>query len=207
MISEEDAILITRAIDGELAGQEATQFKERLLKEPELRELHDAMLADQALIQAMSEKIDDEPLPTEITEQLKTEPSTNSWQAIAAALAVITIGGFLLTAQNQTPTLADVLNDVPSGTSKIYQDGEIEVIATFSTNDTWCREFLSDKEHGVACREGSSWEIVVSESIQRTEEDRYLPAGSSDSVEQYVLNNIKGQPLNLDQETQQLSRW
>lgn len=227
MISDDDAILISRAIDGELSGSELTNFKARLLSEPELREVHDSMAMEQELLLEMSSKIDGTPVPDGITEQLSSKGSNlTQWMSLAAAIAVVTLGGLLLTNPDQTPTLADVLNDIPSGSVTSYNGGHIEVIATFRANNTWCREYVSDEEHAVACRDGSEWRTAVSQktamsqktavsqktALSQNEEsaadtDSYLPAGEDTIIQDYVLDNMNGQPLNIDQEMLQLRQW
>ena len=63
MTEDEDAILISRLLDDELTTAEGTQLKIRLLKEPDLRELYDAMAQDQVVLAELIAKIDQEPVP------------------------------------------------------------------------------------------------------------------------------------------------
>ena len=73
-ISDDDALLISRSLDGDLPSKETKALEKRLLQEAELRELSDALAADQLLINHMTSNIDSVAMPAEIIDQLKSQP-------------------------------------------------------------------------------------------------------------------------------------
>ncbi len=210
MINDDDAILISRALDGDLSGAEETAFKERLLSDPEFREVYETLRINHEMLGELTSKIDTEPMPETLLDENAVTGSINSrfrFRAMAAAVAAIAIGTITLLNQNESPTLAEVLNSLPSGESIEFDEGNIEVIATFRSNDAWCREYVTGSEHAVACRLGSNWQTQVSQVTGTLNPENFSPAGSSDLVQQFVIDNIDGQTLSAQEEKDQLKEW
>ena len=209
MTSDEDVILISRLLDGDLASDEEIQLKERLLSEPELRELYDALGYDQQLLDDMTGKVDEEPLPVGLEEQLGSKENSQgfgfpAWQALAAAIVLLGVG-FVFVLDQQPVTLAEVLETSPSGTPLDYDKGTLTIVATFRASQGWCREYETASERAVACRTTGGWQAVASES--KSPANPFETAASESAVQGFVLDNIQGQPLDLSEERGVLGRW
>ncbi len=221
MISDDDAIAISRLIDGDLDDQEAAQLKERLLQDPDLRAVYDVLKTDNDDLQALASQIENEPLPQQTIDTLEkhalekqaleidAQEPTRTWlmPAIAASVAVFIVGAITFLPTQSTMTLADALNNAASGTTVETNDGDVELIVTFNTADGWCREYVAEGRRAVACRAGSDWQTVVSERAIERKEDEYSTAGAASTVEDYVMGNISGSPADPATERQLLEDW
>lgn len=210
MISDEDALLISRLLDDDLSADEAIDIKQRLLQEPELREVYNALQSDHALLGEMIRKVDEEPPPESLTALLEGQPQPRAGAfirvGIAAAILLAVFGTTVLLNQPGKPTLVDILNDMPSGQRTQSDDGTIEVIATFRTETSICREFQTETSRGVACRTSGTWETVITEPHSAPNRD-FTPASSNSPVQAFVMDNIQGQPLSPAQEAELLKDW
>ena len=197
-ISDDDALLISRSLDGDLPSKETKVLKARSLQEPELRELYDALAADQLLINRMTSNIDSVAMPAEIIDQLKSQlgedkPGLFRWQMITAAIAVVAIGGTFLISNRSVPTLAEVLSEETAGDQIAYQGGTVDLIATFRTADHWCREYVTESTRAAACYVNGDWKTMASEPTTGDNASRTAGNGSS-KVESFVLENMIENP-------------
>ena len=210
MTEDEDVILISRLLDDELTTAEATQLKKRLLKEPDLRELYDAMAQDQVVLAELIAKIDQEPVPDRLSTNLESTDlgAYRPWAASVAAVLVTAVATLYVFNHQSGPSLANLLEHMPTGESASFQEGRLSIVATFRSESAWCREYVTNIERGVACREGDSWATVVRQAVKKAPgENIFNAAGGQSLVQDYVLEHIKGQPLSASEESEVLGKW
>ena len=157
----------------------------------------------QRLLIGQVHHVGEQPLPA--VDQPK--PFAKPLFAIAASVAMVAVVIMLITFEPSPNDLQTALNELPSGQSASFEDGRIEVIATFRTERGWCREYVTGRERAVACLEDASWQTVISESVVPIDATNYQPAGSGSSVQQYVMENLVGQVADKEQEHRLLESW
>ncbi|MCF6219806.1 MAG: hypothetical protein L3J65_01705 [Robiginitomaculum sp.] len=106
--------------------------------------------------------------------------------------------------------LFEVLETTPSATNVRYgkdKNLEIKPILTFTSNDgSYCREFKAQTTQsaarGVACRDGSVWNVLMLNQTERSYEGGFRTAsGNSDAViDQFIDGLLVGIPLDADGE-------
>lgn len=144
--------------------------------------------------------------------------------AIAAGFATVgLITGLLVAPATRAPVtdnlqfsflegagISDVLSRIPAGERTQIDGGEIEVIASFiSQDETLCREFELDRPDAttvvaVACQEETGWRsqfAVVSASDDGTS---FTPASSLETLDTYLSAIGAGAPLTLEEEAERL---
>lgn len=210
-ISDEDALLLSRYIDGNLDGKESAGFKARLLSEPELLQLYEALAQNDEVLSDMVGRIESEPVPDEIETLLTESDRPNPyerWQVIAASVLVGVVVLSFLTVSDQDAELASLLDVTPSGQVVAYEAGSLEVISTFETQFGWCREFMTTSERGVACRDSDSWTVMASEPVLNGDGGGvYQPAGNDSGVQEFVLRELLGPVADREIETRLLATW
>ena len=112
-----------------------------------------------------------------------------------------------------SPALVQVLGQQASGTITDISERQIKLELSFMRQDgSLCRQYLKTQAgyrfHGIACREQGNWNnMVISPVGDKPEESAHyqLANGANDSaVSSYITNNIRGIPLSLSEERQQL---
>lgn len=204
MITEDDMILLSAYVDNELEGADLTAFKERLLKEPALRQELDAITENDEMLKTFAGRIDDRAVPRDV--QLRIRPGSGRSAirlfAVAASVFVLTIGSYLL-APSPGADLA-LLDDLVSGERRTAGEDYLEVIATFRRHDGgYCREIVTRESRQIACLEGT-WQTVLEVSRQELPSDSFQPASERDvsAVDDWVSRNMAGAALSLEEERQ-----
>lgn len=212
MISHEDKEQLSSYLDNELEGTQLASFRERLMREPELRRALDAMKEADGLLRAYAGQMDNKPLPAEIHKMISGKAGLAAVKlfAMAATVFAVTLGFFITSPAPQDITFLDQL---ASGERVTTNEGFVEVLATFRQHDgRYCREFVTNINHGVACRRDNRWSLVVeveaASSQQPMPDDVYIPAsgGAITRVDQYIGANMSGIALGNPEEADLMAR-
>lgn len=197
MISEEDLTLLSAYQDGELADEDLSRLRERLLKEPELRRELDAIRDADEMLAGFARQIDQVPVPERISALVRANPAQSAVKLFGAAAAVfvLTVGSFLMSPDTSIDYA--MLDELESGERLLLEGDYIEVIATFRQLDgRYCREFMTSTSHRIACRTGAEWRTMVEVSRQELPAGSYQPAGAGlTAIDHYVRDHISGTPL------------
>ncbi|WP_086930480.1 anti-sigma factor family protein [Agarilytica rhodophyticola] len=113
------------------------------------------------------------------------------------------------------PALQKVLSTTLSGNTIEHRDTKVTPELTFSRqDDVLCRQYRIQSRHdsirGLACLENNTWKNKVVASIHIADEssnNSYQPASSKTEkdISRYIQDEIKGIPLNIEQETEVLN--
>jgi hypothetical protein len=144
--------------------------------------------------------------------------------AAGVALVVGAVGGILATLSLNrpgpaVPSLAllgasgieDALDRLPAGMREEAGGGEVEIIASFLTDDgAFCREFEFHPTGGetivsVACQDGGSWAGRFAVATGIPDGAGYAPASALDSLDAFLGSIGAGQPLSAEAEARRLS--
>lgn len=207
MTTEQDLILLSAYLDNELEGEQLTDLRERLLKEPALRRELDALKGADALLKDFSASIDGRPLPREVHGMVAggARNSAAKLFAVAAAVFVVTMSTFILTPKQDDLAF---LNALASGEVRQTEAGNVEVIATFKQHDgRYCREYVMPGQHAVACMNNGSWQNVMTAEVQVMPEGSFVPASPNvpETIDRYVRLNMSGDVIQGDEEAALIS--
>ncbi|SFD57646.1 anti-sigma factor family protein [Pseudoalteromonas denitrificans] len=221
MLPEQDHLLISAFLDGELSLEESACFKQRLLKEPALNQQYQVLKSlDQNLKSAFSE-IESDPIPEALSNLLENEkPKTEVWQfmAMAASLVVVSLISFLgyqfSLQEHISVALNQALETRPSmEVAQLNEESQFIALQSFRhTNGNICREYVikaqSMQEHSVACKIQKSWQVQVKKQTKILDLEHYITATGSQGkiIEPYLKKVAKGQALNVDEELKLISR-
>ena len=197
MISDEDLTLLSAYQDGELEGETLSHLRERLLQEPELRRELDSIQEADELLTGFAAGIDEVAVPANISALVRpgTARSAVSLFAVAATVFAVTIGTFLVTPDESIDYA--LLDRLGSGQREAMGEDHLEVIATFRQLDgRYCREFMTNRTHQIACRTGTAWRTMIEVSRHEIPADAYQPAGVElGEIDHYVREHISGTTL------------
>ena len=145
--------------------------------------------------------------------------------ALAAGVALVAgaVGGILATlslyqpgpaapalALLNSPGIEDALNRLPAGSRGEAGDGEVEIIASFLTEDgAFCREFEFDRSGdgtivAVACEAGGSWTARFAVVTAGAGEAGYAPASALATLDAFLGTIEAGPPLSAEEEAARL---
>lgn len=204
MISDEDLMLLSAYMDGELDATRMNELRERLREEPELRRELEEMQTTDELVKSYSSRIDTRAVPGSVTSLLQNRQDISRFRPYALAASILLLAGGLIAAFVNRPEPAlIVLDRIESGQRVETNEGNLEVIATFRHhNGSVCREYQMNGERSIACHAGEGWEIVLSVPSMDTPQEIYQPAGSGDlsAIDDYISRNKQGDVLTLSEE-------
>lgn len=156
-------------------------------------------------------------------------PRPTAWRpaALAASVALVvgTVGGIVATlsltesgpgapsslALLDAPGIEEVLNRLPAGSRGEAEGGEVEIIASFLTEDgAFCREFEFDPTDGativsVACEENGSWTVRFAVATGGPGGAGYAPASALDTLDAFLGSIGAGPPMSSQDEAARLS--
>jgi hypothetical protein len=155
-------------------------------------------------------------------------PRGTAWRpavfAASVALVVGAVGGIVATVSlNEpgpaasslallgTPGIEDALNRLPAGSRGAVGMGEVEIIASFLTEDgAFCREFEFDRSSGetivsVACQYNGSWTARFAVATGGPEGAGYAPASALDTLDAFLGSIGARPPLSAEEEAARLS--
>ncbi len=211
MISDEDLTLLSAYIDSELDSADMNAVRERLLKEPGLKAALEEMQEVDQLVKAHADQMDDRAVPENVASLLAaSEESQSRFVAMAASVLLVLAGGLFFLVLDSGAPLAE-LDVAESGKRTTTESGYLEVVATFHHRDGHvCREYRTETERSIACRDGSSWNVVVSVPSADVPEGTYQPAAGSDlaAIDEYISEHIQGEVLSSAEERELIeSDW
>ena len=203
MISDEDQILLSCFEDGELSGEQLSEFRQRLLREPELRGELDGIRVIDARLREYARRIDRIPVPEKISRLVRVPPGKSAAKLFSAAalVFVVTIGVYLI-----SPKASDrdysLLATLPSGQRVDIGENYLEVITTFQRVDgIYCRELITRDVHEIVCLADGSWQPVIEISRLDMPQDVYQPAGGyAVPIDRYVRAHLAGALLEPGEE-------
>ena len=205
MISGEDLTLLSAFEDGELEGEQLSEFRHRLLQEPELRRELDAIRSTDERLRDYASWIDATPVPEQIAGLVRFPPGRSAAKLFAAAAAVfvLTIGTYLI-----IPKELDIdyslLTFMESGQRIDFGEDYLEVVASFQQLDgSYCRELITRDSHQIVCLTGESWQSMIEVSRLDTPADAYQPAGGYMApIDRYVRDHTSGTVIEAVEEKQ-----
>ncbi|WP_299472521.1 hypothetical protein [uncultured Roseibium sp.] len=135
---------------------------------------------------------------------------------LAAGMAIGPFGGskinppFGITALAD-PEIAVALSSIESGSSAVLGSGAtLNVIASFvDADNTLCREFDYEAVNGpsivsVACHVGDAWHPKIAIAANTEQSANFAPASSLEALETWLATSGFGDPLEPEEEKQQL---
>ncbi len=204
MISKEDLTLLSAYADDELDGKQRSDLQQRLLREPEIRKELEAIRTIDEHLRNYAGVIDSAPLPETIHSLVRGSPGPSALKllATAASVFVLTIGAYLLMPQKSQSVYAQ-LAILESGQRLEFDTGNyLEVLTTFRRHDgQYCREFVTEARHEVACLTDVGWQSVISLRRQEIPDSAYRLAGADlAAIDLYVVENMDGNMLSPAEE-------
>lgn len=222
-MTDQETMLLSQYLDGELPADEAHVLRQRLLAEPALRARFDHMRKlDQQMKDAAAHAA--QSVPASVTALLQEAPikqrDHGGYRGLAIAASLLAATAVLMVPDwRSTPDtgadmqLSAVLEDTPSSADQwdILADGrQVRPVLSFaSTSGRWCREFLvvtdSATQRGVACRTAPgqwSTEILADSNPAAAPNGAYIAASGSDSdaIETYIAEQARGIALGRNEE-------
>ncbi|SVC52888.1 uncharacterized protein METZ01_LOCUS305742, partial [marine metagenome] len=191
--------------DGELEGEQLSEFRHRLLQEPELRRELDAIRSTDERLRDYASWIDATPVPEQIAGLVRFPPGRSAAKLFAAAAAVfvLTIGTYLII-PNELDIDYSLLTFMESGQRIDFGEDYLEVVASFQQLDgRYCRELITRDSHQIVCLTGESWQSMIEVSRLDPPADAYQPAGGYVApIDRYVRDHISGTVIEAAEEKQ-----
>ena len=212
MIKQEDTLLLSRYLDGELSITEQVGVKKRLLAEIDLaseyrrlKAVNDLLLKslDNAAVRTVPPRTAAMMGPFEIA--LSSRRDNSIWQFASAAAIVAAFGLLLIRGWDSSPQgypvifeqdqlISKALEKTPSSSSEwvaLGDNRELRPILTFPhSNGGWCREYelTTPKANwkGIACRtDNASWitQAIGGQEVIKPIVNKYRPAGADTNGE------------------------
>ncbi len=204
MISGEDLTLLSAFEDGELEGEQLSEFRHRLLQEPELRRELDAIRSTDERLRDYASWIDATPVPEQIAGLVRFPLGRSSAKLFAAAAVfVLTIGTYLII-PNELDIDYSLLTFMESGQRIDFGEDYLEVVASFQQLDgRYCRELITRDSHQIVCLMGESWQSMIEVSRLDPPADAYQPAGGYMApIDRYVRDHTSGTVIEAVEEKQ-----
>jgi len=121
-------------------------------------------------------------------------------------------GGPVSLALATDPETAQVLTTLASGNAATLTDGtRIVAVSTFRAADNaLCREYevtgaTEAAFVSVACHDGQAWQMRLAVATSLRDDGAYVPAGSLETLDAYLVATAAGAPLAEDQEAAALA--
>jgi hypothetical protein len=224
MISETDNFYLW--LDGMLDPEEAAKVEARVASDPKLSNLADRHRALRQSLRAAFNPIVEEPIPERLLPRAE-EPSAPieliaaqhqraglfgqpvQWLAIAASLAIgLFFGGWLRPETSPIRQESGKLYAAASLERSLDRElasapgaGDVRIGVTFRDKDgAICRSFDDQRLAGVACRDGSQWQLEgLFNSVQQGSGYR-MAAGMDPRLADVVDSIMVGEPFNAGDE-------
>ena len=232
--ANQEELLISAVLDGELNDEQKVQFDELMAKETAFQSKVRQRQEQHNLIAQAFGQIDDTPMPESVMSMLEAKdnvvamtPKTRRYSPLAMAASVLLVGVLTVfyfgaektTDGNGLAAQLDVALDKNlSGTLiDLGQDQQSQMLVNLSFIDNqnrYCREyFLSQSQspalHRVSCKGPNGWQTEVEvQSDKILGSDNFRPASGevSDSVTRYLDNNMQSDAFNMEQERQAMEK-
>ena len=218
-------------LDGELTGAEAAEMEAKVAADPELTRLAEEHRALKSRLRSAFDPIAEAPVPQHLLNAVrrpqaqvidfqaakKARETRGSWRPAVqwAALAATLVFGFF--AGTLTPRHSEAPVTVQDGaiyasasldTALSHQlasapaGGPVRIGLTYrDQTGTICRTFTGEKSSGLACRNGSRWQLRGLFPAPEGQSDAYrMAAGMDPNLASLVDSTISGDPFGPAQE-------
>lgn len=231
MIDEE---AIFAYIDGELEGEERARIEAAIAADPALRAMVTEHRALTDRLQGAFSAVLEAPVPAVLSAAMKPGPDVISlaeersrrdrrgspwggshWAAMAATLVAGVIGGVIFSGGRGGPVTERGGQLIASGPIELALNTQlastqsakapVRIGLTFrNQGGAICRSFAAEATEGVACRDGTAWQLRALLSRENSSAGDYRMAGSSGTAE-FVDTLIAGEAMDQAQERAALS--
>jgi hypothetical protein len=214
-------------LDGELDAAEAAQVEARVAADPELTRLAEQHRAFGRQLRATFDPIAAAPVPERLLRAAKPatvidlgsrrEGRQRRWSPVpqwAAMAATLALGIFVGSVANRSGTDSPI--EIQGG--KMYaaadldqaldrqlasgQQGDVRVALTFrDQSGAVCRSFANSNSSGLACRDGSNWQVRGLFAAPEGQSGEYrMAAGANPALGALIDSTISGEPFDARQE-------
>lgn len=217
-------------LDGELSADEAAAVECEVAADPRLSALAEKHRAMQAQISGAFNQVADAPLPDRFGAVLGShhaevvdlaaarQPKTGRnwqplghWASMAATLAIGLFIGTLLQERGSTPIEVEngriyaangLAHALDTQLASAPANGAVRVGLTFRDDSGGiCRSFTGPQASGVACHEGSGWQVRgLFAAPEGQSSDYRMAAGMNPSLAALVDSTMAGEPFDAAQE-------
>jgi hypothetical protein len=228
-MAEIDETMLIAWVDGELGEAEAAQVAQATAADPELAaqaHRHRRMKARfAAAFDPIAEQSVANPTPAPVISlaavraerKAKTARPPQRWWRVGGALAASLMVGVLIGHDVRGPSgVADRTGDLALSAPIVQaldgqlsgDGGAVQVALSFKDRGGhYCRSFSGQNLSGVACRDGSDWQLRYASPASSQQTD-YRMAGSDDGEMRFIQSTMAGEPLNHDAELKaRANRW
>lgn len=214
-------------LDGELDDREAAEVAARVSADPRLQELAAEHRAMASRLRNAFDSVANLPMPDALRNAASPDPDIvdfgaakrareqrrrplAQWAAMAATLAAGVVIGTMIPRGAEGPVVADhgglyaaaaLDRSLDSGLASA-PEGPVRIGLTFrNAEGAICRTFSSDAGSGLACRDGSRWQLRGLFNASNPEAGAYrMAAGMDPNLAQLVETTISGEPFDAAQE-------
>jgi hypothetical protein len=208
-------------LDGELGPGEAAEMEAKIAADPELKRLADQHRALGSQLRGAFDPVAEAPVPERLQAALRptaqvidfgaakrarSMPALAQWVAMAATLAVGIFIGTRVPQENGAPVQADAgrlyaaasLNKALDTELASAPTGDVRIGITYrdSTGEI-CRTFVAPAGSGLACRNGSRWQMKgLFAAPEGQGSDYRMAAGMDPNLAALVDSTIAGEAFN-----------
>ena len=212
-------------LDGELAPEEAAQVAAEVASSPELTRAAEQHRAMQARLKAAFDPIANAPVPERLQSPANVIHfasakrqhdkhrwgSPPQWAALAATLVIGIFGGTMIGRHGSAPVevqggrlyAASALNQaLDTELASAPANGPVRIGLTFrDRSGAICRTFTEQRSSGLACRDGSRWQLRGLFASPEGQSGSYRMAGGTDpNLAALVDSTMASDPLDAAQE-------
>lgn len=212
-------------LDGELPPEEAALVEAEVAKSPELARAAEQHRAMQARLKAAFDVVSASPVPEKLrpradvidfsaakrAREQRRWNSSAQWAAMAATLAIGIVGGTMITSRGSGPVevqggrlyAAAALNHaLDTELASAPANGAVRIGLTFrDQNGAICRTFSDPQSSGLACRDGSRWQLRGLFAAPEGQGGAYRMAGAMDpNLAALVDSSMAGEPFDAAHE-------
>jgi hypothetical protein len=211
-------------LDGELSPEEAALVEAEVAKSAELTDAAEQHRAMQARLKAAFDTVSAAPVPDNVQPggevidfgaakraRQERRGSTAQWAAMAATLAIGFVGGSMIVPRNSGPVemqggrlyAAAALNQaLDTELASAPAKDAVRIGLTFRDGSgTICRTFTGPQSSGLACRDGTRWQLRGLFAPQEGQSGSYrMAAGMDPALAALVDSTMSGDPFDAAQE-------
>ena len=212
-------------LDGELGPAEAAEMQAKVARDPELKRLADQHRALGSQLRSAFDPVVEAPVPERlqaalrpsaqvidlgVARRLRSMPALAQWTAMAATLAIGIFVGTRLPQQTAAPVQVDAgrlyaaasLNRALDSELASAPGGDVRIGLTYRDSaGEICRTFTAPAGSGLACRNGSRWQMKgLFAAPEGQSSDYRMAAGMDPNLAALVDSTMAGEPLDAAQE-------
>ena len=212
-------------LDGELPPEEAALVEAEVAKSPELSRAAEQHRAMQARLKAAFDTVAEAPVPEQLRPKAQVIDFAQAkrsrddrrwgapaqWAAMAATLAIGVFAGTMIGPRSSSPVevqggrlyAASALNQaLDKELASMPSPGPVRIGLTFrDQTGAVCRTFTDPQSSGLACRNGSRWQLRGLFAAPEGQGGAYrMAAGMNPNLAALVDSTMAGDPLDAAQE-------